>query len=254
MEEVEVVMVVEKEENEEEQSVGTLHSRGNKEAPGWLRKQKPETVLGFRAAEPRCNQLDVGGEVVSSMDAMKYSMEADKYRAAYMPPSTLAMSMYSDPKYLDSSPKSYLDRSYLDSAKAYFEQSKLYMDQKPSISDYNRPSYEPNKLYEESSPGSVTGGGGGGGGGSGAGGPTRSPAAESPDINKQHERTEQGSSSGSSTSTSSAASPGASLPTYYPGPVQASGLLGPQMGQYSGYQTAPAPGNESFRRPLTVIF
>lgn len=184
------------------------------------------------------------------MDAMKYSMEADKYRAAYMPPSTsLAMSMYPDPKYLDSNPKSYLDRSYLDSAKAYLEQQKLYMDQKPtSFADYNRPAggYEPNKLYEESSPaGSVVGGGSG---------PARSPAAESPDTSKQHERTEQASSSASSTSTSSAASPGATLPTYYPGPVQAGGLLGPQMGQYGGYQTAPAPGNESFRRPLTVIF
>ncbi|CAK9799372.1 hypothetical protein ANTQUA_LOCUS2022 [Anthophora quadrimaculata] len=188
--------------------------------------------------------LGAPAQVVSSMDAMKYSMEADKYRAAYMPPSTLAMSMYSDPKYLDSSPKSYLDRSYLDSAKAYFEQSKLYMDQKPTITDYNRPSYDHNKLYDEPSPGSVVGGGG----------PTRSPAAESPDMSKQHERTEQGSSSASSTSTSSAASPGASLPAYYPGPVQTSGLLGPQMSQYSGYQTAPAPGNESFRRPLTVIF
>lgn len=195
--------------------------------------------------------LGAPAQVVSSMDAMKYSMEADKYRTAYMPPSTLAMSMYSDPKYLDSSPKSYLDRNYLDSAKAYFEQSKLYMDQKPSLSDYNRPSYEPNKLYEESSPGSVTGAGGGG---TASGGPTRSPAAESPDMSKQHERTEQGSSSGSSTSTSSAASPGASLPTYYPGPVQASGLLGPQMSQYGGYQTAPTPGNESFRRPVTLIF
>ncbi|KAH0945641.1 hypothetical protein HN011_001574 [Eciton burchellii] len=189
--------------------------------------------------------LAAPAQVVSSMDAMKYSMEADKYRAAYMPPSTLAMSMYPDPKYLDSNPKTYLERNYLDSAKVYFEQSKLYMDQKPTIVDYNRPSYEPNKLYEESSPNSVVGGNG----------PTRSPAAESPDTNKQHERTEQASSSASSTSTSSAAaSPGATLSTYYPGPVQASGLLGPQMGQYSGYQTTPAPGNESFRRPLTVIF
>lgn len=179
------------------------------------------------------------------MDAMKYSMEADKYRAAYMPPSSLAMSMYPDPKYLDSSPKPYLDRTYLDSAKAYFEQSKLYMDQKPPLVDYNRPSYEPNKLYEESSPGSVVGGSG----------PARSPAAESPDTSKQHERAEQASSSASSTSTSSAASPGATLPAYYPGPVPTGGsLLGAQMGQYGGYQTAPAPGNESFRRPLTVIF
>lgn len=161
-----------------------------------------------------------------------------------MPPSSLAMSMYPDPKYLDSSPKTYLDRSYLDSAKAYFEQSKLYMDQKPPLAiEYNRPSYEPNKLYDESSPGSVVGGNG----------PARSPAAESPDTSKQHERAEQASSSASSTSTSSAASPGATLPAYYPGPVQASGLLAPQVA-YGGYQTAPASGNESFRRPLTVIF
>lgn len=185
------------------------------------------------------------------MDAMKYSMEADKYRAAYMPPSTLAMSMYPDPKYLDSSnPKAYLDRNltYLD-AKAYFEQSKLYMDQKPTIAEYNRPSYEPNKLYEESSPGSVIGGSG----------PARSPPAESPDTSKQHERTEQGSSSASSTSTSSAASPGATLQAYYPGSVQAvqavqaSGLI-PQMSQYGGpYPIAPASGNESFRRPLVIL-
>lgn len=66
------------------------------------------------------------------MDAMKYSMEADKYRSPYMPPSSLAMSMYSDPKYMDSSSKSYLERGYLDSTsaltKAYFESSKMYMD------------------------------------------------------------------------------------------------------------------------------
>lgn len=173
------------------------------------------------------------------MDAMKYSMEADKYRAAYMPPSTLAMSMYSDPKYLDSSPKPYLDRGYLDSAmtKAYFESSKMYMDQK-NAGDYgsNRSShsYEPNKLYEESSPG----------------GPGRSPT-ESPDMSKQAERTEQGSSSASSTSTSSAASPGGL--NYYPGSGQP-GLLPPQMGQYPGYQTSPATAGNEFRRPLTVIF
>ncbi|XP_018368452.1 PREDICTED: transcription factor Sox-21-B [Trachymyrmex cornetzi] len=178
---------------------------------------------------------------VDSM-TMKYSMEPDKYRAAYMPPSTLAMSMYPDPKYLDSSnPKTYLDRTYLD-AKAYFEQSKLYMDQKPTIGEYNRPNYEPNKLYEESSPSSVVGGNG----------PARSPPAESPDTSKQHERTEQGSSSASSTSTSSAASPGA-LPYPYPASVQASGLLTPQMAQYGGYQMAPASGNESFRRPLVIL-
>lgn len=182
-------------------------------------------------------------QVVSSMDAMKYSMEADKYRAAYMPPSTLAMSMYSDPKYLDSSSK-YLDRNYLDPAKVYFEHSKLYMDQKPTMSDYNRTSYEPNKLYaEDSSP---------------SGGSARSPAADSPDVMKQHssERTEQHSSSSASTTstpTSSAASPGASIPAYYPGTVQGGGLLAPQVGQYGGYSSTASPGND-FRRPLTVIF
>jgi transcription factor SOX1/3/14/21 (SOX group B) len=194
------------------------------------------------------------------MDAMKYSMEADKYRAAYMPPSTLAMSMYSDGKYLDSSPKSYLDRSYLDSAKAYFEQSKLYMDQqqqKPSgLTDYSRHSvsgYEVSKLYEDASPG-------------GAGGSlSRSPAAESPDglvskgqnssgNNDGGARNDLGSSSASSSASTTTSSPGAaSLSSYYSG-AQASGLLGPQVGQYTGYQTAPTgPGNE-FRRPLTVIF
>lgn len=155
---------------------------------------------------------------------MKYSMEADKYRAAYMPPSSLAMSMYSDPKYLDSSPK----YSYLDSAKAYqalAEQSKLYMDQQQKQQqqhqqqqqqqqpDYNRSSYEPNKLYDDSSPG-------------------RSPAADSPD-NQQQPKNE-----------SSTSSPSPSLSSYYPQ------LQAPQMGQYPGYQAA---GNEGFRRPLAVI-
>ena len=184
-----------------------------------------------------------------------------------MPPSTLAMSMYSDAKYLDSSPKSYLDRSYLDSAKAYFEQSKLYMDQqqKPGgLGDYNLHSsgYEPNKLYDESSPV---------GAGGGSGSLSRSPVADSPDglvsktqnsssgtnnsgstgNNDSNARNELGSSSASSSTSTS--SPGASsLPSYYPGAQ--SGLLGQRMGQYPGYQTAPgAPGNE-FRRPLTVIF
>ncbi|KAK0090616.1 hypothetical protein PV325_010582 [Microctonus aethiopoides] len=199
--------------------------------------------------------------VVSSMDAMKYSMaEADKYRAAYMPPSTLTMSMYNDPKYLDTSPK-YLERSYFDSAKAYFEHSKLYMDQKQQINDYNRTNYEQNKMYEDhSSPG---------------GGSARSPAADSPDIMKQHggrggmgasgvggapERNEQLSSSGASTTstpTSSAASPvGNSIPAYYPGCVVqggTTGLLAPQVSQYgSGYPPSGTPSND-FRRPIALL-
>ncbi|XP_015118596.1 transcription factor Sox-3 [Diachasma alloeum] len=188
--------------------------------------------------------LGAPGQVVSSMDAMKYSMvEAEKYRAAaYMPPSTLAMSMYPDPKSLDSSPK-YWDRGYLE-AKTYFEQSKLYMDQKP-MGDYNHTSYESNKMYEDSSPG---------------GGPARTPpTADSPDVLKHHNTTERtteqhnsSSASTTSTPTSSAASPGASLSAYYPGSVQATGLL---ASQYAGYQSTTTPGNEAtFRRPLTVIF
>lgn len=178
--------------------------------------------------------------MVSSMDAMtKYSMEADKYRAAYIPPSSLAMSMYTDPKYLDSSPKSYLERGWnLDSAKMYLEQSKFYMDQKSSasaLSDFNRSSsYEANKLDEDSSPSAAT---------------TRSPTAESPDINKQQiERADQDSSS--ATSTPSAWSPGSSLSSYYSATsAQTGGILPPQIGQYPSYQGAPG----EFRRPLVIL-
>ncbi|XP_014205016.1 transcription factor SOX-2 [Copidosoma floridanum] len=232
--------------------------------------------------------LTAPAQVVSSMDAMKYSMEADKYRAAYMPPSTLAMTaMYSDPKYLESSPKSYLDRSYLDSAKAYIEQSKqLYMDhqqqqQKPPaslLSDYSRHSgstgYEAGKLYDESSP-------------TGGGSLSRSPAADSPDgslvakpnggssqgssgsnssnnnnnNNNNHpadsNRNELGSSATSSPSgaaAAAAAAAAASLSSYY----SPQGLLGPaQMAaaQYAGYQSAGGPGSlgNEFRRPLAVL-
>lgn len=179
--------------------------------------------------------------MVSSMDAMtKYSMEADKYRAAYIPPSSLAMSMYSDPKYLDSSPKSYLERSWnLDSAKMYLEQSKFYMDQKSSaaLNDLNR-SYEANKLDEDSSPSAAT---------------TRSPTAESPDLNRQQiERADQDSSS--ATSTPSAWSPGSSLSSYYSATTaQSGGILPPQMGQYPSYQTAPSSIPGEFRRPVVIL-
>lgn len=186
------------------------------------------------------------------MDAMKYSIaEADKYRAAaYIPPSTLAMSMYSDQKYLDSSPK-YLERTYFDSAKAYFEHSsKLYMNQK-TIGDYNRTNYD-NKLYEDTSPGS----------GSTARSP---PISESPDVIKQHnnitnDRTnEQHNSSNASTtsttptSSTSAASPGSNITTYYSSTGQTTGLLTPQISQYGSYQTNQTPG-DGFRRPVTVIY
>lgn len=137
------------------------------------------------------------------MDAMKYSMEADKYRSAYMPPSTLAMSMYSDPKYMDSSSKSYLERGYLDSTsaltKAYFESSKMYMDGKYN-SDTSRPyPLDIGKMYSESQqvPGNL--------------GSPRS--ADSPDVKANQERHDAASSSSSTTTSSAGASPSALLDT-----------------------------------------
>lgn len=181
------------------------------------------------------------------MDAMKYSMEADKYRSPYMPPSTLAMSMYSDPKYMDSSSKSYLERGYLDSTsaltKAYFESSKMYMDGK-----YNPDSSRPypldiGKMYSESSSQPL-------------GGNLGSPrSADSPDVKNNQERQE---SSSSSTTTSSAGASPSAIPGYYPGTgvQQGSNSMPPgllPMAQYASQYPTQTPGGE-FRRPLTVIF
>lgn len=201
-------------------------------------------------------------QVVGSMDAMKYSME-DKYRSPYMPPSSLAMSMYSDPKYMDSSSKSYLERGYLDSTsaltKAYFESSKMYMDGKYNTDGggtptTTRPSYplDIGKMYTDTSPTMQQQQ-------QSLGSPRSS---DSPDAKQQQQERQDGASSSSSTTTSSAgASPGANtLPGYYPSTAAAaaaasmpSGLL--PMAQYaaSQYHNAQAPGGE-FRRPLTVIF
>lgn len=183
------------------------------------------------------------------MDAMKYSMDADKYRSAYMPPSTLTMSMYSDPKYMDTSPKSYLERGYLDSTsaltKAYFESSKMYMDGKYGNADQTRSPYslDIGKMYSEASS-AVTGGS------------LSSPrSADSPDVKNATERQDGASSSSSTTTSSAGASPGA-LPGYYPGSgVQQTssvpGLL--PMAQYASQYPTQGPNGE-FRRPLTVIF
>ncbi|KAJ4435294.1 hypothetical protein ANN_17904 [Periplaneta americana] len=209
------------------------------------------------------------------MDAMKYSMEADKYRSAYsMPPSTLAMSMYSaDPKYMDSTAKSYMERGYLDPTsaltKAYFESSKMYMESGAAAS---RGGYDPadasqragaypaldiSKMYADAAP---------------APPPSRTPT-DSPDVvgkgggvatgngTSSGERQDVGaSSSASSTSTSSAAASPGGLPSYYPGAVHQQGPPMPgliPMAQYASghYHQATAPGGGSeFRRPLTVIF
>lgn len=223
------------------------------------------------------------------MDAMKYSMEADKYRSAYsMPPSSLAMSMYSaDPKYMDSTSKSYMERGYLDPTaaltKAYFESSKMYMESGAAAaaaaasraaydtSDSSQrantaggyPSLDINKMYADTT--------------SSAPPPSRTPT-DSPEVVikstntgnssvvSSNERQDVGaSSSASSTSTSSAAASPGGLPSYYPGsgPVvhqqghPIPGLIPmTQMSQYASghYHQAAAPSGSEFRRPLTVIF
>ncbi|KAK9872221.1 hypothetical protein WA026_017021 [Henosepilachna vigintioctopunctata] len=187
-------------------------------------------------------------QVVTSMDAMKYSMEADKYRSAYMPPSTLAMSMYSDPKYMDSSSKSYLERGYLDSTsaltKAYFESSKMYMDGKYSDSPRGYPSLDIGKMYQDPT------------GNQQHAGNLGSPrSADSPDIKHNQERHDAASSSSSTTTSSAGASPGG-IPSYYPGSQIQQGNSVPgllPMAQYASQYPTQTPGSE-FRRPLTVIF
>ncbi|XP_075213944.1 SRY-box transcription factor sox21b [Lycorma delicatula] len=180
--------------------------------------------LSMAAAAAAQTSMQAQAQVVSPMDAMKYSMEAaDKYRP-YMPPSTLAMSVYSpDAKYLDTSAKNY---GYLDPAftKAYFESSKLYME---SSKMYNGERYSPldlGKLYSNEAPRSSS----------------QSPEADAPKAE---------SSEPSSTSSASSTSPGA-LQCYYQSP----GLL--PISQYPQYQqTSPVPATTTeFRRPLTVIF
>ncbi|XP_050505324.1 transcription factor sox-2-like isoform X2 [Diabrotica virgifera virgifera] len=199
--------------------------------------------------------LTAPAQVVSSMDAMKYSMEADKYRSPYMPPSTLAMSMYSDPKYMDSPSKSYLERGYLDSTsaltKAYFESSKMYMDANIAnkynpdatrsyahglelgkmYSDHHQHQQQHSQQVSMSSPRS----------------------SDSPDVKPMQDRLEGSSSSSSTTTSSAGASPGG-LPGYYPSSAMqqsTAGLL--PMAQYPGQYPSQIPGSE-FRKPLTVIF
>ncbi|KAL0274211.1 UNVERIFIED_CONTAM: hypothetical protein PYX00_006688 [Menopon gallinae] len=188
--------------------------------------------------------LSAPAQVVSSMDAMKYSMDADKYRSAYIPPSSLTMSMYSDPKYLDSTAKSYLDRGYLDSTsaltKAYFENSKMYMDGKGYESGNppqhrSSPGYDVGKMYETNS--------------------RTPPVSDSPETNIKSERPDPSTSTSTSTSTSSAAASPGGLPSYY---AQQSSHVPPgliPMTQYpQHYHQATASGGTEFRRPLTVIF
>ncbi|XP_046675726.1 transcription factor Sox-1a-like [Homalodisca vitripennis] len=183
--------------------------------------------------------LSAQAQVVSSMDAMKYSMEAaaaDKYRSAYMPPSSLAMGMYSDPKYLDSTPKT--SYGYLDPAftKAYFESSKMYMESNKAYGGDLSPrghgysALDLGKLYPEQ-PTSATQ-------------ETQRSPAQTPEDRPEREHEPSSASSTSSTS------PGG-LPCYY----QPSGLL--PVSQYPVppyHQPSASQPTSDFRRPLTVIF
>lgn len=161
---------------------------------------------------------------------MKYSMEAaDKYRSAYMPPSSLAMSVYSDPKYLDSSKTSY---GYLDPAftKAYLESSKMYMESgNPGHSHgQSYSSLDLGKLYPEQT----------------------QPAASAPEAPRSPAQTPEERPEPSSASSTSSTSPGAGgLPCYY----QTSGLL-PQYPLPPYHQATSSQPTSDFRRPLTVIF
>ncbi|CAH1130145.1 unnamed protein product [Ceutorhynchus assimilis] len=200
--------------------------------------------------------LTSSGQVVSSMDAMKYSMEADKYRSPYMPPSTLAMSMYSDPKYMDSNSKSYLERGYLDSTsaltKAYFETSKMYMG---AESPRSYPGLDISKMYDASNQQhqqqqQLS---------AGVNNLGASPRSDSPVDTKGgiiQERLDAASSSSSTTTSSAGASPGGLPPGYYPNSTMQQGQVPPgilPMAQYtSQYPSQTAAGE--FRRPLTVIF
>lgn len=176
-------------------------------------------------------------QVVSSMDAMKYSMDAEKYRP-YMPPSSLAMGVYPDPKYLDSASKTpaygYLDPAF---TKAYFESSKMYMESSKAYNGDMSPrghgyaALDLGKAYQDNHS-------------SASGLESHRSPAQTPEERQEREPEPSSASSTSSTS------PGG-LPCYY----QPSGIL--PMSQYpvpSYHQpSAPQPSSD-FRRPLTVIF
>ncbi|ERL86819.1 hypothetical protein D910_04223, partial [Dendroctonus ponderosae] len=193
-------------------------------------------------------------QMVSPMDAMKYTLEAEKYRSSYMPPSSLAMSMYSDPKYIESNSKNYLDRSYLDPttalSKVYFETSKMYMDSK-YCSDSPRPysGLDVSKMYEQGSqqiPQQLV---------PGMGNSIGSPRSDSPPESKNHpqERLDAASSSSSTTTSSAGASP-SGISGYYPNTTMQQGNPVPPgiipMPQYATQYPSQTPGSE-FRRPLT---
>ncbi|XP_049799903.1 transcription factor SOX-21 [Schistocerca nitens] len=179
------------------------------------------------AQQSAISGLSAPAQVVSSMDAMKYSMEADKYRSAYMPP----ISMYS------ADPKSYMERGggYLDHTsaltKAYFESSKMYVEtgrydaEAAAAAAAAHQRYDVSKMYgtaPESHPSPRT--------------PTESPTeskvgAAGGLLSGAVDRQDGGGAPASSSSGSSAASPG--LGYYHHGGGGMPGLL--PMAQYSGH-------------------
>ncbi|RZF34792.1 hypothetical protein LSTR_LSTR007844, partial [Laodelphax striatellus] len=195
--------------------------------------------LSMAAAAAAQTSIQAQAQVVSSMDAMKYSMEAaDKYRP-YMPPTSLTMPMYSpDAKYLDTQPKNY---GYLDPAftKAYFESSKLYMESSKAYAAGDR--YSPldlGKFY------------------AGDQGSTRA-ASQSPEEGIKVECSEP---SSPTPPTPAGPSPGGAgaLPCYYQTPSSLLPAVHHQAYQQYHHQSSPSPVSApvapEFRRPLTVIF
>ncbi|XP_045471124.1 transcription factor Sox-2-like [Harmonia axyridis] len=166
------------------------------------------------------------------MDPMKYSMDADKFRAPFMPPSSLAMSMYSE-----SPSKGFLERNYLE--QKFYDPNKMYMDKYQDASR-GYPSFDLCKMYQDHSGNQQVS--------AGIGSPRSS---DSPDVKQSQERHDATSSSSSTTTSSAGASPGG-LSSYYPSTqLQQSnsvpGLL--PMPQY----TSQYSNTGEFRRPLTVI-
>lgn len=153
------------------------------------------------------------------------SQSADKNRSySLQPPSSLAMSMYSDPKYLDSTPKTY---GYLDPAftKAYFENKMYSSDISPRSHGYS--ALDLGKLYDQP--------------------PTTSAETARSPTQTPEERPEREHEPSSASSTSST-SPGG-FPYY-----QSSGLIPVSQYPVPYHQPSASQPSPDFRRPLTVIF
>lgn len=183
---------------------------------------------------------------------MKYTLEssaADKYRPAYLPQTSFALSMYSaaDQKYFESAtskpPYTYLDPAF---TKAYFESSKMYADSNKATSSYmpensSKFPYPPLDLGKVYSPATDSSS------------PKPQPIATPRQADNDRGNPTEPKPSPSSSLSSNGLSPGAwhsptpSVPSLLP--------LSQYVNHNSHYhQGSTAATNTEFRRPLTVIF